>query len=858
MGDAIFAEERESLLEIRNLRNREFKADGETGGIGLDTEAASRTIQHSSPHSLSQREAEHQPTSGFGSIGTLTELESDKISISRTEHNELVAKFGALSRQYSKLADAHNALITKYKKERGTIRAWSDYIKRHRQSGRHSRPATSTNPSDDELTRSTIPTGTPINDTRTSYSGALGLAPPETSLPPLPRPTVRSPSSSQNGCRAGHNPIPPTGVHTASRVVGDAGWVDDLAKSPDPRGETSVDYEYSPTNTLLKPSSRQQQFARAKTQHLNETHLGYDSAETTDGEVERRNAVFSPSTMNTRGGHHSPKVMPGERALSPRTPAVLSERCLKRRMTPYYGSTTKPIQIKSEHDSSSPIGLAGFRGHYEVPESLDLDEVGEKVDTPRKRKKYRDIPSESRHHTNSLLVGPNLGSPEQRSAETLREAKDDCPGSLGSRETLRHLSEPGGIQSTEEAPHKKDVVPLVINELNGTHAFQRDLASQSPEATPHTSVLQSSSTNLRLSHCARGLKPKKSRSRSEERLEKKIASVHYLAEDGESILGGIPGESIPVTAGTFGGDVDRNSGGLNSRHKRLVGLLDTRSPSKTVLSPGKHLNRNTKQGTRRKVLPCDERPRDEPGPRQPHITALERDPIQPPVKETKARTREEPKAGSGKLANPASKHKQRLEPPNLDTAHYSRRLRDRPLQSLTLGDFKINPNYIRGSDFAFTETVRDQDQRKCLPGCIRPTCCGGTFRKALELGGIPISGPSKTKLLWNSSQEQEDEEQALLEDFVGDDRHLLHELTPEARCELVIQARTKQFADKHGRHRQAFERRATPPGFWRADMPTSQELEQDREEAERREKEVVEERYKEARRGKGKWIFRDE
>ena len=285
------------------------------------------------------------------------------------------------------------------------------------------------------------------------------------------------------------------------------------------------------------------------------------------------------------------------------------------------------------------------------------------------------------------------------------------------------------------------------------------------------------------------------------------------------------------------------------------------------------MSRNNKHNAR-SALPCDGQSHkdatfqedSELSLRKPHIVALERNRIQSPAKETKARTREERKPRTGELADPnhrrlgnsGSRRKQGSEPPDLDTTPDCGRLRDRPVHSLTLDDFKVNPNCIKGSDFAFAETVRNPDQRKCLPGCTKPACCGGTFRKALELGGIPASAPLKTKLFWNSSQEQEDEEQKLIEDYVGDDRGLLDKLSPEARHELVIQARTKQFADKHGRHRQAFERRTTPPGFWRTDMPTTQELEQDRGEARMMERRMVEERYREARRGKGKWIFRDE
>ena len=60
------------------------------------------------------------------------------------------------------------------------------------------------------------------------------------------------------------------------------------------------------------------------------------------------------------------------------------------------------------------------------------------------------------------------------------------------------------------------------------------------------------------------------------------------------------------------------------------------------------------------------------------------------------------------------------------------------------------------------------------------------------------------------------------------------------------------------KHRQAFERRSTPPGFWRTDMPTTQEEEDDRAKAREMVKAKVEERWREAMREGGRWLFKDE
>jgi hypothetical protein len=172
------------------------------------------------------------------------------------------------------------------------------------------------------------------------------------------------------------------------------------------------------------------------------------------------------------------------------------------------------------------------------------------------------------------------------------------------------------------------------------------------------------------------------------------------------------------------------------------------------------------------------------------------------------------------------------------------RLRSRPVTELTLQDFKVNPVYNQGYSHAFSETVRKRGDRMCLPGCTNPQCCGSTFRTLAEAqGSLPFS-----------------QEEALLEDYLGDayDNMNMTQMSSEERQELVLQARTKKMAKETGKHREAWERRRTPPGFWRVDFPTTQEQQEDRERSKEQEKKAVQERWLEAQRKGGKWIFRDE
>lgn len=167
-------------------------------------------------------------------------------------------------------------------------------------------------------------------------------------------------------------------------------------------------------------------------------------------------------------------------------------------------------------------------------------------------------------------------------------------------------------------------------------------------------------------------------------------------------------------------------------------------------------------------------------------------------------------------------------------------LRVRPLDRLCLDDFKINVNYM-GSDFAFADTIRGREQRRCMPGCTRPECCGH-IQRAVEMG------------LGQSTKSDHE----VLQEYLGPDfAALMQGYGPSTRKDVLVKARAFAFANEHGKHRQAFQRHSTPPGFWRIDMPSTQEAEQDRQRAVRLERERVEDRWREAMRG-GRWLFKDE
>ncbi|KAG9694203.1 SAE2-domain-containing protein, partial [Aureobasidium melanogenum] len=172
-------------------------------------------------------------------------------------------------------------------------------------------------------------------------------------------------------------------------------------------------------------------------------------------------------------------------------------------------------------------------------------------------------------------------------------------------------------------------------------------------------------------------------------------------------------------------------------------------------------------------------------------------------------------------------------------------LRARPLHRLNLDDFRVNPNTAGGQlGYAYRESVRKREEKKCLPGCTREECCGA-IRRFIAAGGLP----QDTSLT---------DDELTLQGYLGSAyASTIHKATAQERQNMLVEARTKAFADQHGKHREIWQRPQTPPGFWRTEMPTTQELEQDWEEASKRDRQKVEERWREAMRG-GRYVFRDE
>lgn len=198
-------------------------------------------------------------------------------------------------------------------------------------------------------------------------------------------------------------------------------------------------------------------------------------------------------------------------------------------------------------------------------------------------------------------------------------------------------------------------------------------------------------------------------------------------------------------------------------------------------------------------------------------------------------------------------------------------LRQRPINTLCLSDFKVNPEMNDHQSHAFTETVRRREDKRCLPGCTDPRCCGDHFRRMAVLGvPTPHSGalgrlddtPTRSNPLLSGIDNEQDA--ALLEEHFGSGfqaRQRLEKMSATERRAALVQAKGDILAQRHGRHRERFQKEPSPTAFWDVEFPNTQENMRNKAEALAADRAKVEARYNEAlkgRSGKARFIFRDE
>ena len=698
------------------------------------------------------------------------------------------------------------------------------------------------------------------------------------------------------------------------------------------------------------------------------------SDESTDPQVELQLQRKSPQEEDLEG--RVPDVPQADECSD--FPVVISERPVKRKrpipagmkngvkfhedcaMPP--GCVTKPIRVKSEQNSSSPVVQVGLDGLEEVQDTLDLDEVGDRALTPRKRRRlqqlrirsqgvnlaassatqsdteqqvnmgYEDtgaeygderatmVGDEDDHNDHRLSRdmayfaklgeehGQKLWEEEQRNVKTRQDAQATLDATVPkrlresqkvtlARQSLhnhrahaRHAKAVEGQQAQfgnfqeatppQQARHGHGLGTVIQRKVGSEQAAR---ASSEPiEALKLEKQLNSATKSghvirpavLRPTHPNAQLLPRtseqpiKKRSQPPSRRDRGAAQIPSLAEDGEG--GDNADEATEIMREkriTDGSKLSRNQKAVDL-HYRLDTLLAEPSPEKPPLASENaekpFTSLNGAGSTKAQSFGYNISRRKTNG-KASVTTDIEASSTPQLVVQRNKALQFRPQLPNGQLGypTPTTLIAKRPPPQHLPAAGApsaelpeDEPLRAHPLRRLRLDDFKINPACNQGYDYAFDEVVRNRDQRKCLPNCTRPECCGTKFQKLVELGGFVT--PRKPGL-WSSSPVDEGEEEVrLLEEYLGYDRTRINGLPEDEKRRLVNQAKANQFANEHGRHRQAYERNPSPPGFWRTDMPTTQELGEDREAAQQMTRRKVEERLREAMRPGGRWMFRDE
>ena len=564
---------------------------------------------------------------------------------------------------------------------------------------------------------------------------------------------------------------------------------------------------------------------------------------------------------------------------------IVSERYLKRKRHSKKGDSEIVINedgnVKSEEDSSNSAIAVSSQPMDAAQDSLDLDDVGRSVDTPRKRQRLEEMRIlSSRSDASNLRLSAHLHggtewpkgdapdvlpkiehkemmraqafemipthhSPESSVALSQTRTKDQ---EKLERKYLR-IAEQNALDDRIHGPrilpllrdqHPKPVWYPLSSHHRGSHIEHRPaeleddpviLRPKDPNVPPRTST-------------------KKGRSTTPSRRDHGGAYVPAIAEDGE---GCDPSKSISCMAQT----------------PTMVEVVRKRKPNAAIYSvassPHHRLGALLKESTSAKttcplIKPNESLGKPSVSPRTPmksyrgsSVHRVHHNFFTAPVQRSKppqqphAMTTPESPSRSGPFDNGPSP----CNPPEILPEQEP--LRVRSLDRLRLSDFTLNKNH---SEYAFHESIRKHDEKKRVGGCTDPFCdrCKD-IAKFAEL--TEFVAPTTSRLFGSSPLDTEAAEQQLLEEYLGDGKQRLKRMKTDEKNEALKRAREKSFADMYGKHRQLHNRAVSPPGYWETDFPSTQQEAENREAAKAIDKVRIKERYNEAMRG-GMWKFADE
>ena len=849
-GDAAFAaESQEHVQEIGILQFKAARAgDLEAENVKLRDELEAAKGRHAQLEANAGKDAEQARDSNARA----------PLTVSTEDHNRVKDELAKYERDYRRIVFAHSVLKSRVQHYKDMTREWRAYVKdwvlRHPTRQAKFFPEDSAKP-----TRSI-----PAHDERLSNASSAP-SPPAYPADFLPCASGVSRSTSPKE----QNP-------TAE------------SSSPGQRYDAASGYRRKP-----KALTDQIIATQAAIDHGHDADL--EDLTQSDESEEHPSTAILPSTprSKTLARDNGANALPADSGSSP---VVVFARSLKRKRSTNKSKASvrvhedfqksphasKSRSVKDEVSSSSPLLFAQGLHLGEFQDSLDLDDVGDHLTTPRKRQRL-----EQTRLRSSMLAPPLTPDKQDMLLDDMPEAEHGESGSpLVQDEDSRHFSHanvnPRGqlagkaSQDDEEQQSKlRKVEKKVQVGVHNNRVIERqETAKQSPSGgklSMHEDQIPATGGAHRLRTPQGGrdteqikaefatpvilrptdpntrILPRTNESLAQRQLprisrDSGAAAVPALAEDEED-LSTSDTHTDPITA--------KKASKIPDIHHRLGALLNEPFAAKDL--PPLPLSR-TPGGSRGQTESRT------PLARTYYHTGLKAltTPSTVPAKrpgllesalDGNKALDEGSKSARAAPRVPAAKPIFR-KPPNFDEPLEARPehepLRARPMHRLRLEDFKLNPTH---SDYAYHESVRKHDEKKAISGCTDKNCprCK-EIRKFVENSGYAnLPG-----------QNREEIDQRLMEDFVGGDRRRLSRMSAEEKKEILTKAQMQQFADKFGKHKQRFDRAQSPVGFWDLGFPSTQEDEQNRKAVEVRKREMVEERYWEAVREGGRYIFADE
>lgn len=609
------------------------------------------------------------------------------------------------------------------------------------------------------------------------------------------------------------------------------------------------------------------------------------------------------------------------RAQGGSSPIVVSERSVKRRRTIRMRdegahvheddqhptrNMPKPVLVKAER-SSSPLLAPPDLLLGEPHDSLDLDDVGDLVDTPRKRRRLAQerlrcsmAARSAAAHENSQMSNNVVASifqhhqwdpskikdhqnqqhgvlMEKTKASSPRMAENDNQVPWIDKEKARKVGKDVKIarqqahndrvyerlEAAERGSSGSEHPKSANDEPHQSDSFQSQQEAEQRKAfLASTTVLQPTDPNAHvLPRTSESVFYQKRRSPLKRR-DHGAAYVPALAEDGEglSFMGNSSTENPRTKQSHPMGNAEKVSKAQNV-HRRLGALMTGERPAKPLLTFEEPDTRNRPDEVWMRTPTARSDKLDRPQffatplslPAKRVILQTDGGSKSCLAKNTTSKAVMAEGSKSARAANKTMKASPIIRKPRTvghppEVPPEQETLRARPIHRLGLDDFKLNPAH---SDYAYHDSVRRHDEKKALSGCVDRHC-----PRCKDLRKFVIDSGYKTAQKPGESEEEAD--QRLLEEYLGDRRHSLRRMPATEKSEILIEAKVKQFANLFGKHRQAYARTREAPGLWDVDFPTTQQDQENREAAGIIEREKVEERYWEATRSGGKWIFRDE